>query len=38
LRKCDVVRMACLAQIVNVIAPLKTRRMAAEGSRRTSRS
>jgi len=25
LRKCDVVRMACLAQIVNVIAPLKTR-------------
>jgi alpha-L-arabinofuranosidase len=28
LRKCDVLRMACLAQIVNVIAPLKTRRDA----------
>ena len=26
LRKCDVLRMACIAQIVNVIAPLKTRR------------
>lgn len=25
LRKCDVLKMACLAQIVNVIAPLKTR-------------
>jgi alpha-N-arabinofuranosidase len=25
LRKCDVLRMACLAQIVNVIAPLKAR-------------
>jgi alpha-N-arabinofuranosidase len=25
LRKCDVVKMTCLAQIVNVIAPLKTR-------------
>ncbi|MEA2707494.1 MAG: alpha-L-arabinofuranosidase [Phycisphaerales bacterium] len=25
LRKCDVLRMACIAQIVNVIAPLKTR-------------
>jgi alpha-N-arabinofuranosidase len=28
LRKCDVLRMACIAQIVNVIAPLKTRRDA----------
>ena len=28
LRKCDVLRMACLAQIVNVIAPLKTLRDA----------
>lgn len=26
LRKCDVLRMACLAQIVNTIAPLKTTR------------
>jgi alpha-N-arabinofuranosidase len=26
LRKCDVLRMACLAQVVNVIGPLKTRR------------
>jgi alpha-N-arabinofuranosidase len=25
LRKCDVVKMTCLAQVVNVIAPLKTR-------------
>jgi alpha-N-arabinofuranosidase len=25
LRKCDVLKMACLAQVVNVIAPLKTR-------------
>ncbi len=25
LRKCDVLKMACIAQVVNVIAPLKTR-------------
>jgi alpha-N-arabinofuranosidase len=28
LRKCDVVKMTCLAQVVNVIAPLKTKRDA----------
>jgi alpha-N-arabinofuranosidase len=28
LRKCDVLRMACLAQIVNTIGPIKTRRDA----------
>jgi alpha-N-arabinofuranosidase len=28
LRKCHVLKMACLAQVVNVIAPLKTRRDA----------
>jgi alpha-N-arabinofuranosidase len=28
LRKCDVLKMACLAQVVNVIAPLKTKRDA----------
>src|SRR4051812_25296110 len=28
LRKCDVLKMACLAQIVNTIGPLKTRKGA----------